>query len=145
MSPRITVCASRTQFATRRDAGVRTAGLYAALARQGVEVEVVALAPFESRGGRFELAPGLTEIRVPRSPLQAHVERTRRMTPEGLDPEALFASQQRLTPPFLDALAESARDAALVIGAGAAGAAVAAVRTGAPVVLDARDSRPAAG
>ena len=137
--PRITVAADAPQFSNRLERGRRTAGLYAALARRGVDVEVVRLTRHESRPGRFELAPGLSEIRVPRTPQHAHVERMLSQRAEPLDAGVLLATQQRLTPDFLGALETSARGASVVIAAAPHLAPLLTVWTGAPLVVDARD------
>src|SRR5579884_3101307 len=80
--------------------------LYRQLARHR-PVDVIALADPTEPGSRRELAPGLTEIRVPRT--SAHVAAETQLNISGLAPtDIAFAHLHRLTPAFSEAVAASA-------------------------------------
>ena len=112
---KLTVVTSFPIFPPAGGGQQRVLGLYSAVARRGVRVEVVALADRDARGGRFELAPGLTEIRVPRT--KEHTGREFRLMQEAGVPvgDIALTLHHELTPAFAAAIAESAAGAAAVV------------------------------
>ena len=112
---KLTVATTFAIFPPRGGGQKRVFGLYSALARLGVQVEVVSLAEEHERGGPRELAPGLLEVRVPatREHAWAVSELQKRAgVPMG---DVAVALHHDLTPAFGEALAESARGAAAVV------------------------------
>jgi glycosyltransferase involved in cell wall biosynthesis len=68
MRAKLVVATTFPIFPVRGGGQARVLGLYGALARRGVDVDVVALVGRLDRGGAREVAPGVREIRVPKSP-----------------------------------------------------------------------------
>jgi glycosyltransferase involved in cell wall biosynthesis len=93
----------------------RIFGLYSALARQGVEVDVVALVDRDARGGTRELAPGLRETRVPKS--HHHDAREFVLQQQAGVPatDLALATEHELTPRFHEALKRASDGAAAVV------------------------------
>lgn len=65
--PRLTVATTFPVHPPRGGGQARVVGLYGGLAARGVDVDVVVLVPHHERAGVTEIAPGLREVRVPKS------------------------------------------------------------------------------
>jgi glycosyltransferase involved in cell wall biosynthesis len=112
---RLTVATSFPIHPPQSGGQMRVYGLYRALAAFGVQVEVVALVEWSGRAGRREVAPGLHEIRVPRSTEHNSREfalQQRAGVPVG---DVALALYHELTPAYRHALRASAEAAAAVI------------------------------
>ena len=93
----------------------RIFGLYAALARLGVDVDVVALVARQEHGGVRTLAPGLRQIRIPKT-LRHEQEEYRLHVRAGVPvTDMALAVHHELTPAYGEALAEAAEGAAAIV------------------------------
>jgi glycosyltransferase involved in cell wall biosynthesis len=113
------------------------AGLYGALARSGVEVDIVALVGRQERAGVLTPAPGIREIRVPRTPAHESAEwklQQRAGAPVG---DLVVALHHELTPAYGEAIAQAARGAAAVVACHPYPHA--ALPAGLPVIYEAQD------
>jgi glycosyltransferase involved in cell wall biosynthesis len=113
--PKLTVATSFPVHPPRGGGQQRIMGLYGALARLGVEVEIVALVDRFGRAGRRLIAPGVYEVRVPKS--AAHDAREFAMQKRAGVPvtDIALALHHELTPAYGDALATSAATSAAVV------------------------------
>lgn len=134
----LVVTATEPLFRAQDTRADELAGLYLALGRRGVTVDVVSLTRYGTRAERREVAENVTEVRVPRSPLHAHVERELRRT--GGDWRHLLATQHRLTAAFVDELERAGRRAGAMVAFGPHIAPLLNVWTGARIILDSRGS-----
>lgn len=93
----------------------RIHGLYSALARLGVEAEIVALVDRMARGGVREVAPGVREVRVPKT--AEHDSREFTVMQQAGVPvtDLVLAEHHELTPAYGQALAAAAEGAAAVV------------------------------
>jgi glycosyltransferase involved in cell wall biosynthesis len=111
---KLTVATSFPVWPPRGGGQQRVVGLYRGLAREGVAVDVVALADHRTRPAVREIAPGMREIRVPKSAdhdraeLALHLELGIPVTDVALH---LFGD---MTPAYGDALSASAADATAI-------------------------------
>jgi glycosyltransferase involved in cell wall biosynthesis len=113
--PRLTVATSYTIHPPRGGGQQRVFELYRALGALGWEVDVIALADRGAYAGARELAPGLREIRVPRTREHEYREYAlgqRAGIPAG---DIALALYHDLTPAYADAIAASAAGAAAVV------------------------------
>jgi glycosyltransferase involved in cell wall biosynthesis len=115
MKPKLTVATSYPIVPARGGGQQRVLGLYGAAAARGVDVDVVALTDLRDHATVRSIAPGLREIRVPKTP--AHDRAELAMHNETGIPvtDVALAVHHELTPAYADALRESASDAAAVI------------------------------
>jgi len=115
VNPRLTIATSFPIFPPRGGGQRRVSGLYGALAKQGVEVEIVSLVSHGSRAGPRTIAPGVREIRVPKTSehetREAELHRSLRVPVSDI----ALALYHDLTPDFAAALATSARDARAIV------------------------------
>jgi glycosyltransferase involved in cell wall biosynthesis len=137
---KITVATTFGVYPPRGGGQARVAGLYGALARLGVEVEIVALVDRTERPTTHSPAPGVTEVRVPRTPAHdgaAWKLQQRADAPVG---DIAVALHHDLTPAYGEALAEAARGACAVVACHPYGApALAAAAPGVPLIYEAQD------
>lgn len=112
---KLTVATTFPLLPLRGGGQLRVHGLYSALARRGVEVDVVALVDHGARAGARRIAPGLREIRVPKSDALAAIEF--RLQQEAGVPvtDIVLALHHELVPRFAEAVAASAEDADAVV------------------------------
>jgi glycosyltransferase involved in cell wall biosynthesis len=110
--------------------------LYSEVARRGVAVDIVALVA-DSPGVR-EIAPGLRELRVPRTGEHTKAERALEKSVGGVPVTDIGLSLlHELTPEYAETLAWSARDAAAVVVSHPF--ALPAVPDGVPVIYEAHN------
>jgi glycosyltransferase involved in cell wall biosynthesis len=117
----------------------RVLGLYSALARLGVEVDVVALVAEGERGGARDLAPGLREITVPATPEHAGAQYELQRRAGVPVADLAVALHHELTPAFGEALAASSADAAAVVACHPYGQPAIAAACSAPLIYEAQD------
>jgi glycosyltransferase involved in cell wall biosynthesis len=93
----------------------RIHGLYSALGRRGVETEIVALVDQNARGGVREIAPGVRELRIPKSP--EHDSREFIVMQQAGVPvtDLVLATSHDLTPEYGEALAGAASGAEAIV------------------------------
>jgi glycosyltransferase involved in cell wall biosynthesis len=107
-----------TSFAVHPPTGggqSRVAGLYGALARLGVDVEIVSLVGRTERDGPLEAGPGIRELRVPRTPEHEAAD-WRLHQRVGVPVSDLgLALHHELTPAYAEAVANAAAGAAAVV------------------------------
>jgi glycosyltransferase involved in cell wall biosynthesis len=133
---KLTVATSFPVFPPRGGGQRRIYDLYSEVARRGVAVDVVALSA--DREGVREIAPGLREIRVLRTPEHTLAERALERSVDGVPVTDIgLTLLHDLTPAYATALAESARDAAAVVVSHPY--ALPAVPDGVPVIYEAHN------
>jgi glycosyltransferase involved in cell wall biosynthesis len=137
--PKLTVATSFPIFPPRGGGQQRVAGLYSALARLGIDVEVVSLVGEHHRGGAYERAPGLRELQVPVTP--EHVAAEHRLQRRAGVPvgDLALALHHELTPAYGEALAASARGAAAVVACHPFPEPALAAACDAPLIYEAQD------
>jgi len=115
MRPKLVVATSFPVWPPRGGGQARIFGLYSALARLGVDVDIVTLGARSDRGGTREIAPGVRELRVPAS--AAHNSAEYRLASQTGVPvsDIALALHSDLTPAYGAALAEAARGAAAAV------------------------------
>jgi glycosyltransferase involved in cell wall biosynthesis len=117
----------------------RVLGLYSSLARRGVAVDVVALVESGERAEIRPLAPGLREIRVPRTAAHTQADWELQMQ-SGVPMEDLgLALNHALTPAYGAALERSADDADAVVASHPFAHPALAAATDAPLVYEAHN------
>jgi glycosyltransferase involved in cell wall biosynthesis len=139
MSTRLTVATSYTIDPPRGGGQQRIVALYGALARLGFTVEVVTLADRGERASRREIAPGLVEIRVPRSARHESVEHAlgqRAGVPAG---DIALTLHHDLTPAYGEAIAASAIDAAAIVASHPFALPAIEAATDAPLIYEAHN------
>jgi len=136
---KLTVATSFSVFPPRGGGQARVYGLYAALAATGVEVDVVALVGRAARGGVVRLAPGLRELRVPKT--AEHEAREAALLQAAGAPvtDVLLARDPTLTPAYGEAIAASAADADAVVASHPYAEPALAAATRAPLVYEAHN------
>jgi glycosyltransferase involved in cell wall biosynthesis len=118
---------------------VRVYGLYAALARLGVDVDIVALVPRGEPGGTRTLAPGLREIRVPKSARHDQAE-YRLHARAGVPASDMgLAMYHELTPAYGEALAIAGDDAVATVACHPFAQPALAAATDVPLIYEAQD------
>lgn len=136
---RIVVATSFPVSPARGGGQMRVLGLYGALARLGVEVDVVALVDRHEPRRTRELAPGLRETRVPKTAAHNAAE-ARLVERAGLPMTDIgLALHHELTPGYGDAVAALADGAAAVVACHPFAGPVLAARADAPLVYEAQD------
>jgi len=115
MRPKLVVATSFPVWPPRGGGQARIFGLYSALARLGVDVDIVTLGARSERGGTRAIAPGVRELRVPASP--AHNSAEYRLASQTGVPvtDIALALHSELTPDYGAALTEAARGAAAAV------------------------------
>jgi glycosyltransferase involved in cell wall biosynthesis len=113
--PRLLVATSFPVHPPRGGGQQRIAGLYSALARLGVDVEIVSLVGFEERGGRVAIAPGVCEWRVPMTAEHHRAEYALHMRAGVPVRDLALALHPDLTPAYGDALAAAAESAVATV------------------------------
>jgi glycosyltransferase involved in cell wall biosynthesis len=113
--PKIVVATSFGVHPPKGGGQSRVAGLYGALARLGVDVEIVSLVGRADRDGWLEAGPGIRELRVPRTP--EHESADWRLNQQVGVPvgDLGLALHHELTPAYGEAIASAARDATAVV------------------------------
>lgn len=112
---RLAVATSFPVHPPRSGGQQRIHGLYSALARRGVQTEIVALVDRMARGGRHEIAPGVHELRVPKAAEHDAIEFTTMQRAGVPVTDLVLAEHHALTPAYGEALADAASGAAAVI------------------------------
>lgn len=112
---KLTVATSFPIFPALGGGQQRVLGLYGALAAQGVDVDVVALAARQERFAVRELAPGFREIRVPKTPEHDHAEFLLHSEMGIPVTDISLMLDHELTPAYGKMLAQSARTATAVV------------------------------
>lgn len=113
--PKLVVATTFSVHPPRGGGQSRVAGLYGALARLGVDVEIVALVGRRDPAGPLAVASGLREVRVPRTPEHEYADwqlYRRAGVPVG---DLGLALHNELTPAYRDAIAAAARNADAVV------------------------------
>jgi glycosyltransferase involved in cell wall biosynthesis len=118
---------------------VRVLGLYSQLPGLGIDVDVVALTDYGTRSATRTLAPGLREIRVPKTEEHnaAEAELARRARLPATD--ISLALHHHLTPGYAVALEASARDAGAVVACHPFGLPALEAATDRPLIFEAQD------
>ena len=115
MTAKLLVATSFPVWPPRGGGQTRVFGLYAALARRGVAVDIVCLAPRGDRAATRTIAPGVRELRVPASAAH-HAAEFRLHARAGVPvTDIALALHWDLTPAYGEALAAAAADAAAVV------------------------------
>lgn len=139
MTPKLVVATTFPIFPARGGGQTRVLGLYGALARRGVEVEVVALVGRTDRAGTRELAPGLREVRVPKSAALDGAEWELQKRAGVPVTDLALGLHPQLAPAYGEALATAARGAAAVVASHPFGHPALAAATSAPLVYEAHN------
>lgn len=115
MKPKLVVATSFGVHPPKGGGQARVAGLYSALARRGVDVEIVSLVARSDRDGWIHPAPGVSELRIPRTP--EHETADWRLNQQVGVPvgDLGLALHHDRTPAYGEAIAERARDAVAVV------------------------------
>ena len=137
--PKVTVATSFAVDPPRGGGPQRVLGLYGALARHGIEIDVVTLVERSGRAGIRELAPGVREVRVPKSADLDDAERELQDATGIPVTDIALALHHDESPAYGDALAASARDAAAVVACHPFPYPALASATDAPLVYEAQD------
>ena len=139
MSRKLVVATTFPVFPARGGGQARILGLYGALGRLGVAVDVVSLVGRLERGGTRELAPGLRETRIPKSPKLDGAEWELQKQAGVPVTDLALALHHDLVPEYGDALAAAARDAAAAVASHPFSHPALAAATGLPVVYEAHN------
>jgi glycosyltransferase involved in cell wall biosynthesis len=137
--PRLLVATSFPVHPPRGGGQQRIAGLYAALARLGVDVEIVSLVGFDERGGTVEIAPGLRETRVPMTAEHHREEYTLHMRTGVPVRDLTLALHGELTPGYGAALAAVAETAVAAVACHPFAQPQLAEHTELPLIYEAQD------
>jgi glycosyltransferase involved in cell wall biosynthesis len=113
--PRIVVATTFVVHPPTGGGQVRVAGLYGALARSGVDVDVVALAGQAARARTLTPAPGLRELQVPKPAALDAAEWELQKRAGVVVSDLAFALHHELAPAYGDALASVCRGADAVV------------------------------
>ena len=111
MSGRLVVASSFPVDPPRGGGQRRIRGLYGALADLGVAAELVCLVDAGAPARRVELAPGLVEVDVPKTPAHAEAERELERAAGTVVTDVALALLHELTPGYGEALAAAAHGA----------------------------------
>jgi glycosyltransferase involved in cell wall biosynthesis len=115
VNPKLVVATSFPVWPPRGGGQSRIFGLYAALARLGVDVDIVGLVARGERGGIQTIAPGVRELRVPKT-LRHDQEEYRLHIRAGVPVTDLaLALYHELTPAYGEAVAAAAERAVAVV------------------------------
>lgn len=115
MSAKLVVATSFGVHPPKGGGQSRVAGLYGALARLGVEIEIVSLVGRADRDGWLDVAPGIRELRIPRTPEHEAADWKLNQlvgVPVG---DLGLAQHPELTPAYGEAIANAASDASAVV------------------------------
>ena len=139
MRPKIVVATSFGVHPPKGGGQSRVAGLYGALARLGVDVEIVSLVGRTDRDGWLDAGPGIREFRVPRTP--EHEAADWRLNQQVGVPvgDLGLALHPDLTPAYAEAIASAARDATAVVACHPYALPVLETLTGTPLIYEAQD------
>jgi glycosyltransferase involved in cell wall biosynthesis len=137
--PRLVVATSFAVWPPRGGGQARIFGLYAALARLGVDVEIVALVARGEHGGTRTIAPGVRQIRVPKT-VRHDQEEYRLHVRAGVPvTDMALALHHALTPAYGEALAAAAEGAAAVVASHPFAQPALAAATDAPLIYEAHN------
>ncbi|MDA0182391.1 glycosyltransferase family 4 protein [Solirubrobacter phytolaccae] len=115
MKPKLVVATSFGVHPPKGGGQSRVAGLYGALARLGVEIEIVSLVGRTDRDGWIDPAPGVRELRVPRTPEHESADwRLNQLVGVPIGDVGLALNHAR-TPAYAEAVAACAADAQAVV------------------------------
>ncbi len=137
--PRLLVATSFPVHPPRGGGQQRVVGLYSALARLGVDVEIVSLAAFEDRGGVVESAPGIRERRVPMTAEHHRAEYALHMRAGVPVRDLVLALHGDLTPAYGEALAAVGEGAAAAVACHPFAQPLLAEHTRLPLIYEAQD------
>jgi glycosyltransferase involved in cell wall biosynthesis len=139
VKPKLVVATSFPIWPPRGGGQSRISGLYAALARLGVDVDVVALVSRGEHGGTRTLAPGLRQIRIPKT-VRHDQEEYRLHVHAGVPVTDLaLALHHGLTPGYGEALAAAAEGAAAAVASHPFSAPAIAAATSIPLIYEAHN------
>ena len=138
-APRLVVATSFPIWPPRGGGQARIFGLYAALARLGVDVDVVALVSRGEPGGTRTLAPGLREIRVPKTVRHDQEEYGLHVRAGVPATDMALALYHELTPAYGEALASTAEDAVAAVACHPFAQPALAAATDVPLIYEAQD------
>jgi glycosyltransferase involved in cell wall biosynthesis len=137
--PKLVVATTFAVHPPRGGGQSRVAGLYGALARLGVEIQIVSLVGGLDRGGRLDVGPGISELRVPRTPEHESADwqlNRRTGVPVG---DLGLALHHELTPAYARAVADATRDAVAIVACHPYAYPVLATATELPMIYEAQD------
>ena len=139
MRPKLVVATSFPVWPPRGGGQSRIFGLYGALARLGVDVDIIALVARQDHGGKRAIAPGLRQISVPKT-IRFEREEYRLHLQAGVPVTDLaLALHHRLTPAYGAALAEAADGACAVVASHPFAQPALMAATAAPLVYEAHN------
>jgi glycosyltransferase involved in cell wall biosynthesis len=137
--PKLVVATTFSVHPPRGGGQSRVAGLYGALARLGVDIEIVSLVGRIEREGPITPSAGVREVRVPRTPEHETADwRLNQLTgvPVG---DLGLALNHALTPAYREALEHAVRDASAVVACHPYAQPVLAEVTDLPLIYEAQD------
>ena len=116
-----------------------SSGLYTALARLGVDVEIVSLVAYDDRGGVAEIAPGVRETRVPMTAEHHRAEYALHIRAGVPVRDIALALHGDLTPAYGEALAAVAETAVAAVACHPFAQPLLAEHTDLPLIYEAQD------
>jgi glycosyltransferase involved in cell wall biosynthesis len=137
--PRLLVATSFQVHPPRGGGQQRIVGLYTALARLGVDVEIVSLVAYDDRGGAAEIAPGVRETRVPMTAEHHRAEYALHMRAGVPVRDLALALHGDLTPAYGEALAAVAETAVAAVACHPFAQPLLAEHTELPLIYEAQD------
>jgi glycosyltransferase involved in cell wall biosynthesis len=117
----------------------RIVGLYSALARLGMDVEIVSLVAYDDRGGVAEVAPGVRETRVPMTPEHHRAEYALHVRTGVPVRDLSLALHGDLTPAYGEALAAVGKTAVAAVACHPFAQPLLAGHTDLPLIYEAQD------
>ena len=137
--PRLLVATSFPVHPPRGGGQQRIAGLYAALAATGVEVDIVSLVAHDERGGIVDAAPGVREWRVPMTAAHHQAEFALHLRAGVPVRDLVLALHADLTPAYGEALATVAGTAVAAVASHPFAQPALAASTALPLIYEAHN------